>query len=683
MKIMRKMPFLLVMVLLLSVGMGFSANAADVVVEKKPYEYDFVANTGNLYNGFKGAKDLVITFDKSIIKPANSAVRVEQIISETEKIVLPIVGSFEVTSQLPNVLTIKFKNLELIDQSKGLNFKLIIDKEVLYPDQLTVYEFPFKLPDLLPGFASTFLDPSNAGLINNNIFKQNEPRAVMVHVPPLYMTKIETIHRYKGVIGDKDKGKVGPSLSSIDILANKEATRLKVNFSKTTDNVQYDRDLERSISKLNGFSMGQAGIEGVCVTTDKGAATPNICGNDEFNLRAFNKYGRLLATKNLKMEVKDEIKDFKVSTYIKASEKSFGKDYSLYDLMATPKLMDEIMNGIEVSAFDSLGVSYSLGDTIEISNLEQLEMALENKSFKTIQLKNNISLTNDLTIGRSVTIEATNTGISLNGAKLILGKGTEDITVYVKKLTVEAGIVVDVGANGTAVLKDIPTAPPTPITIQSGGINSVHLINSALPVVLVNTTPVRVVTDKEILDITINGTNEVTLEGIFKKVTVINASAKLNMKKNTVINEISNISGSEYKVFIPKGTEKPLISSGGNVVFEVVERPSVSEPGTSEKVLLTVGPLNWNLNTSVTNDITLDIGRDADEKEALKNVIWNTSNSKIFGVNSLMIFTAGKLTISDLDLLEVKPYKLILNGTSSTGIEYEVTISVNLTVTAK
>ena len=50
-----------------------------------------------------------------------------------------------------------------------------------------------------------------------------------------------------------------PALTNIDILADDEATRLKVTFRNTDE---YSRDLTRR-TDVEGFTMGQAGINDI------------------------------------------------------------------------------------------------------------------------------------------------------------------------------------------------------------------------------------------------------------------------------------------------------------------------------------------------------------------------------------------------------------------------------------
>ena len=94
-----------------------------------------------------------------------------------------------------NELVITFKNLNFIDYTADLDYKLVINKETLRFDQLVEYKIPFKIYDILPGFKSTFIDTASS-TINYSIFKINAPRDVMVHVPKIFIRGIETIHHY-------------------------------------------------------------------------------------------------------------------------------------------------------------------------------------------------------------------------------------------------------------------------------------------------------------------------------------------------------------------------------------------------------------------------------------------------------------------------------------------------------
>lgn len=192
-KMYRKwMPFFILTFVLAFITYGFNVNAA----EKLPYEYTFEKDTGT-FNGISSKNKLVITFDKNITTPnlLNDEIYVVQG-DGTDKLNL-----IDTVTLSGKTLSVSFKNIEYINylDPEAINLKLIIKKEVLYFDQLKDYEFPFKVYDLMPGFKSTFVD-TNAKTINEQIFMNNAPRDIFIHVPKFYMTKIETIHRYQGVL---------------------------------------------------------------------------------------------------------------------------------------------------------------------------------------------------------------------------------------------------------------------------------------------------------------------------------------------------------------------------------------------------------------------------------------------------------------------------------------------------
>ena len=179
-----------------------------------------------------------------------------------------------------NVLTVTFKNLDYIDYTdpEKLEYELVIDKETLRFDQLEEYRIPFNIYDILPGFKSTFID-TDATTINNNIFKINAPRDVTVHVPKIYIRGIETIHHYDGILPDSVPDKQGdiikdpinnndprnPALTNIDILADEEATRLKVEFGGDSD---HSRDLNRH-RMLKALRWDRLGLMKLLTTKQK------------------------------------------------------------------------------------------------------------------------------------------------------------------------------------------------------------------------------------------------------------------------------------------------------------------------------------------------------------------------------------------------------------------------------
>lgn len=497
----------LMLVLLVSMlGAGLKADAAvkpgtPEKVEKKPYEYEFVV-TDKEYNGFKGAKKLVITFDKAPTNTMiNSNVYVEQVLP-TGNIELPIVKS---TSTVENKVTVEFDNLEYVDHINKQDLQLVIKKGSLYFDQITDYVLPFKFYDLTPGFESVFVK-GDQDTINNKVFKHNEPRKILIQVPPLYITKIETIHRYNGLTDVK-----APNLSNIDVIADPSAARLKVLFGQETNNEsKYARDLDRSTAGVNGFSMGQAGIANLtCTEKEKEEDLENgkNCSNsdnEQFQLTAYNAEGRKLETRNFKMRVNNRENDFKINDYIAADSKQFGKPISLYDLMAMPTTLEKVMAGTQLSALDKLGVTYSVGSSIEVENATQLQMAISNENFRTIILKENIDLAelpeNKLLLARNVVIKSIDkTNIKEITGDITLGNG-KDQFIRLQDIKINGGLNVDVGSKGTVVLDNVeaintPGSGPA-TTIISGGSDSVHLndFTSTGGIEVSNTSKLRIVT---------------------------------------------------------------------------------------------------------------------------------------------------------------------------------------------
>lgn len=571
----------LMLVLLVSVlGAGLKADAAVTKpattekVEKKPYEYEFVVDDSAIYNGFTGAKKMVIKFDEEIKNVNNittNDIYVEQITAEGN-VELPII--FKDIERTGNKFTIKFKNLKFVDHINKQDLQLVIKKGSLYFDQITDYVLPFKFYDLTPGFNSVFLDVANAQNINENIFKYNEPRNVMIQVPPVYMTKIETIHRYiKAVDPQNGTSKQSPNLSNIDVIADPIATRLKVEIKvdpkPNPDNQgQYERDLSRSTAGVNGFSMGQAGINSVtCKDTsvsDKECKEYNESNN--IQLVAYSKDGRKLETRDFKMRVNDLTNDFKINDYVKADPKLYGKPISLYDFMASPTLLDNIMKETTLSKLNDFGVVYSVGNEAVVSSTDQFAMALQNKQFKKIILSKNFDLktTEPIIVNRDVTIS----GGSITG-DIQLGSGENDRIIRLEKTTINGELLINVGVNGTAVLDNVVVensdSSVSHTKIISGGTNSIYLndFESAGGVSLENKEPVRIVASNsnvgveasEFTSLHLKGAGIVHLQGKFNDVELQPGMKGIHFISSSEINSLTTeIEGSELEKIEFTGT---------------------------------------------------------------------------------------------------------------------------------
>lgn len=540
----------LMLVLLVSVlGAGLKADAAVTKpattekVEKKPYEYEFKVDNTAMYNGFTGAKKMVVTFDKVINPILLSDVYVEQMV-DGKGVVVPIVASVAPTppsTSATKELIITFKNLELIDHVGKEDFQLVIKQGKLYFDQITDYVLPFKFYDLTPGFNSVFLDVDNADKINTNIFKYNEPRNVMIQVPPVYMTKIETIHRYLQASTNKS-----PSLSNIDVIADPVAARLKVNIGT---NPNHSRDLSRSTAGVNGFSMGQAGIDSITCKdpSDLDKECIEYNASDNIQLVAYSKDGRKLETRNFKMRVNDLEKDFKINDYVKANPKLYGKPISLYDLMASPTLLNNIMVEIPLDKLDDFGVVYSVGNEGVVKTRDQFLMALQNEQLKKVVIEGSINLqtTEPFVVNHDVTISG---GSIIGDIKLGIG---EKRLIRMENTNVTGNLTVDVGSEGTAVLNNVKVEGTTPephTKIVSGGINSIYLnlFTSQGGISLENKEPVKIVTTDstgevkadEFPSLYLKGAGIVHLQGKFNEVNLQPGTKGIHFISNSKINRL-------------------------------------------------------------------------------------------------------------------------------------------------
>lgn len=539
-------------IFLLAVGGAFFASppaqAATV-----PYEYTFAKDYGNTaFNNIECINQLEITFDNgiSVNKDVNrDGNKDEKDLFDPDRLNNPVyvvekngTDPINIISRVTisgNTLIVRFKNLDYIDYSDPtrLEYQLVIDKETVQFDQLSDDIIPFNIYDILPGFKSTFID-TDSSTINENIFKTNAPRDVYIHVPKIFITGIATIHRYDGITSDW----VAPALTNIDVTADPEATRLKATF-KGRD--EYSRDLTRRTDDVDGFTMGQAGINEI---TDHRSQTIN-----EFGLRAYDDYGRFLEERYFKLRVTNPKDDYIINDYLPKPAKEFGQIYTLYDLMSDQKLLETIISRIPVSELDSLGVTYGVSkDFVTVNSLEEFKMALANPDIKTISLNDNIDLTSEsspFTIDRSVTIQGSQQLIG----DVKLGNG-QDIDVRLTDIAIDGNLTVDAGPNGTVILDNV-YVNGTP-TILSGGVHSIHLNSfvSAEGIVVNNTSQLRIATTNRIPSVDLKGPGAVTLEGEYGTVHV-STSTLLNMTENTNIDTVN------------VDPERTLIVSGANGII--------------------------------------------------------------------------------------------------------------------
>ena len=662
-------------VFLLTVG-GIFMVSLNTLAAAKPYQYTFEKDN-TTFNGISSINKLVIHFfDKDItatVANNNIAGKPIFIVQKGEIDRINIMKDVTISGK---TLTVSFKNLDFIDYTdpEKLEYELVIDKETLQFDQLEEYRIPFNIYDILPGFKSTFVD-TDASTINNNIFKINAPRDVYVHVPKVYIRGIETIHHYDGILPDLVSGEQGdiikdpinnsnakkPALTNIDILADEEATRLKVEFG---GNSNHSRDLARH-PDVEGFTMGQAGINEI---TDNQVESTN-----EFSLRAYNDYGRFLEQRKFKLRVDDPKNDYKINDYLPEPTREFGQTYSLYELMDDPELLNTIIERIPVSQLDSLGITYKMGsDKVSVMNEEELLMALANPKVKTIKLPSSLTLASDLVVNRNVTIEGSS---SVTGNIILQGL---DITARLNSIMINGALTVDVGTNGTAIL-DNSSANHT--TILSAGENSIHLnhYKSTNGITLMNTKPIRIVTSAPITkDVTMNGNGVVTLEGDFNKV-ILNGPDKVTLsgnytlvevKKSTVLTRTKDLKINT--LYVNDNQILSVVGEGGKIAGTVIGVINYETPITSELPELEIKYTDLMLGTTYPIE-SLD-------GYEVRDVVWKVINPEVFGVGSTLKYDNGTLSIANLNTEEVTEFisqNVWLQGVNSTAT-FEVKLPVKI-----
>lgn len=635
-QLLGKLPF----VFLLAVILCLSNDSVLHAAEHPPLEYTFEKDPGVQFNGIDGMKRMKITIpNKKLL--ISDIVMGENVYVQHGDEKINIIKPIQIEE---DTVIISFKNIEYLNlMDPNLDYEVVIERGAnLHFDQTETYRFPFKLYEVLPGFESVFIK-SPAEVVNRNILKNNSYRDVYVHVPKMYLTGIETIHRYKGLV---DPDIESHSMTNMDVFADPDTSRLKVSVN---DEEQYARDLAYNTA-VKGFSIGQAGLEALVCETE------NDCQGSakNFNLRAFDRYGKLLSTRNFKVRVLNPVDGFKVNDYIAKPDKIFGQRTTVYDLMSDPKMLQAIASQMPVTELDTLGIVYSLGSVAEVENNEQLEMALRNPAIKTIQLT--ASLTENIYIDRNITIDGN--GHHILGNVAIDG---ESLTVRLKNTTVERDVNATVDETSFTILENVYVTGET--NIVDG---SLHLFNfeSSNAIVLNGSNPMRVVSVNSKPSLTIQTGEEIELVGVFKDIMIEHADAQLKITNSTEIDKIKIDAPNRLTLKKMRDKAAPEKEGSGEMIIVDLD-PPVGEGG--QMIQEWYYPEMLSQSSKVWEEIGVKLTLD----QAPSQVDWKVMNPKIFGNKSDVILKDGILYIVDVTAEQTK--EIVLQGTYD-GKLYRVTI---------
>lgn len=645
----------------------------------KPYEYTFVEDetASKNFHGIRGVKQLNITFDQPIPVTDVSLGDISVVATTETKgatptsVPMPIVEKPVISG---NTVSVSFKNLDYIDYTDATkSYKLVIKSSAgLYVGQAEDLELPFAIHDILPGFKSVFLDLP-ASEIESKVFINNAPRDIFVHIPKYYLNKIETIHRYKGVVPTQEAA----ALTNIDILTDPAITRLKVNWNGSPL-----RDLEPHPS-VKGFTLGYA--------NDPTIDLENI---GEFSLRAYDHYGRILDSSNFKINFPhDEYlanTNIKVSDYITKKASDFGKTYTLYDLMSKPKIFENILTSLSVEDLNKLGVTYANQlRTVAVNNIEQLQLAIQNPQITTINLTENIDLSDladGLMINRDVTINGNkdeNANYQLIG-DVTLGDGSKNLRINLNNLDITGTLTISTG-EGNVIATNVKVDGTDGVTsasviIISGGINSIHFINfeAINGIYFANLKPVRLVVsnseEQSKLNATLASDQQVTLEGTYGTVTAQHANAQLKVNGNISIDKWVVNPGMQLTVEYPVTAILPPEISG------IIYKPVETEEDEEKEIVINLGKA-----TAVEGILGVwgNAGKEVifpRENEVISEITaWEVSNKNAFGMNSEVKLTGTILTILNLNIFELTEKEIILLADYN-GKKYQVTVPVKVTI---
>ena len=175
------------------------------------------------------------------------------------------------------------------------------------------------------GFKTSLLD-ATVQEINTRILNKYSAVNIAVDVPKIYITSIETIHHQQGLI----PGEIAPHLSHIDIMADDDVASIRL---------QTARGIRHLDHRVGGkFSATFAGLAGDI---------------SEITILAYDEFGKLLEERSFRLGTALLQND-----YIPEITETFGRRWSLYDLMADTAILEEILTHIPVSQLDRIGIFY-------------------------------------------------------------------------------------------------------------------------------------------------------------------------------------------------------------------------------------------------------------------------------------------------------------------------------------
>ncbi|PSL48435.1 hypothetical protein B0H94_10435 [Salsuginibacillus halophilus] len=429
---------------------GFAWTAAAETAP--PYNYDFEpieADDADFeFNQIDNLNKMVVDFDYELDAEAAPSISTNA------------PGLINHVERSGNTLEIYFTNRHIdsfLDYScvfsSDCTYYIEIPPRSLTDDQPALpvegYQIPFQLHDIIPGFKSTLMDADEDTA--NAILDGNPPVDINIHVPEMFMTNIETIHRYAGITDSADLRPI----TNIDIEAADEVH---------TVHMQAPNGIERHLQRHDRhgyFTTGTAGIEADEGEDGDSDYNRDYRSVDEIQLDAYDAYGRYLERRSFKLRVRDTSDDFIIDDYITDDSSHFGQTYTLYELMEDETLLQEIVEELPASQLDHLGVTYANRNNMaQVDSFESFTQALDDPDISTIELTGDIQESSDVEaveLPRDLTIVGN--GHTLDAANLVLGSGSGE-TLALRDLNLEGGasavsVYIDTGADGTAILDDV------------------------------------------------------------------------------------------------------------------------------------------------------------------------------------------------------------------------------------
>lgn len=506
-----------------------------------------------------GAKELVVEFHAQV----NNTVGVD-----LSKVDIDFPATVDVGSLSDGKLRLQFANLDPNKESYDVTIR---PGAVAFVNgtQADNYVIKIKPSDILPNFARVFYD--NPGSQEaQDLLKANNPRDITVSAPGSPIVQINYSYLTSAQLLNVS-GTVQEDVSKVRVMVVERGQGGTTNRSHISETSVNDES----------FNVGMAGVaEATSIPRD-------------LIIEAFDDDSRLIARQTVPLSLSG-------STRLRSGSRPFddvlaSTNYSLEEILTDAEVAESLINRMSSPRdLDIFNMAIKNFPNIRhIANNSDLERASSNSNVNVLIFQN------DVTPGQPITLKNTAAGataqeralyISGEGATfgngLVLGDGTQHISVHLRNMTVNNGnLEIHVGSDGKAFLENVTVDPNYNIVIRSGGVNTIEFKNVVGNVIFRNADPVRLITKGT--DIPAKMTLHSSSAG---RVTVANQSS-------IAIDEVLLTHG-QNRLTIAEGNVKNLkfgVNAGGSAVTVNSNAKVTESIDTSAATTVTITGTSTNL----------------------------------------------------------------------------------------